>query len=287
MASLEGPPARNTRAVRHSQTCKAQSVPSREEQGGIRVPSEIVAPREESVLSSITESRSDVHSQPEGVIPGGNAPSEQGTIRERSEEPHEQSFTTAAGSIGLSSAPLGISAAPSEVPQDRGKGHMPADTAERKTRPLSSEDWDDLLEAAEKWTDLAKQCQEDSIRLRQEVTNNYHRSGDVRNAMQSMQDKIKRLRSRAQEHASPEHSPRALASQALYADRGSSEGTTEYQRCKDAQACFETPQPSVRVEEVESYGSSPYVGTEEQSAQCYAKQMAASRARAAWKRPRG
>ena len=272
MASHKGPPARNTRAAHRSQTHEVQSVPSREEQGGNRVPSEISAPREESVLSSIAESRSDTSYQPEGVIPGGNAPSKQGTVRERSEEPCKQSFTTAAGSFGPFSAPVGFSAALSEVPLDRGRGRMPGGDNER---------WDNLLEEMKVWSAVARRCQADADQLQAN-------SSDVVDAMQRMQKVVGELRPHEGGRTSPEQSPRALASRALYANRGSTEGTAEYQRCKDAQARFETPQPSTRIEEVTSrYSSSPYTGTEDQSTQRCARQMAALRARAAWNKPQG
>ncbi len=155
----------------------------------------------------------------------------------------------------------------------------------------NDEEWDHLLGETDEWSAMAEQCKADSIRLRTEVTNNYHRSTNILDAMQRMRDRIERLRPRKEGRSTPEHSPRALASQALYAERGPAEEPAEYQRRKGAQARFETSRPpaELRIEEVEDYSSSPYPGMEEQStsSQRYARQMAESRARTAWKRPHG
>jgi hypothetical protein len=164
--------------------------------------------------------------------------------------------------------------------------------AQRETHSPSDEDWDELLEKTKGWGDLVEQYRQASIRVKRVVTNDYHRTCDILDALQSLKDKkekIDRLYSRRRGCISPEQSPRALASQARYADCGSMEGTVEYRCRKDAQAQFETSRPSTRIEEVESHSSLPHPGTEEQSTSLrrYTRHMAESRARAAWRRPQG
>src|SRR6266581_1769795 len=220
MASNDGPPARNTRAARRSQTREVQSVPARgeqatTEQSDAHAHSEAPAPREESILTSIAGSASDASNRSEGIAPEDNAPSEQGTIREISEEPYEreQSFTTAPGSFGPSTNPAGFSTTPSEAPMNRRKGRMAYTPAQREvdtsswnrreTPPhLSSKDekWDHLLGKVDFWSTAARKNKEETVRVRQQlsalqtdITDCYHRSDDVLNAFQDIRGGIEEL----------------------------------------------------------------------------------------------
>ena len=171
----------------------------------------------------------------------------------------------------------------------------------RETPPhLSSKDekWDHLLGKVDFWSMAARKNKEETVRVRQQlsalqtdITDCYHRSDDVLNAFQDIRGGIEELRAQDKGRDTVQHSPRALASQALYAERGSVEGTAEYQRRRSAQARFETSRPSVdsRAEQVEEYSSSPYsrAGEQSKSLRRYARQMAESNARVAWKRSHG
>src|SRR5437588_3393430 len=96
-------------------------------------------------------------------------------------------------------------------------------------------------------------------------------------------------------------SPRAQATEAIYAERGSNEGTENYERHKSAQMRLDTSRPleRSRIEEIEDSASSntrteslsqttsPNVRTDLRNANSeqYARQLAEAQAHAAWKRP--
>jgi len=72
--------------------------------------------------------------------------------------------------------------------------------------------------------------------------------------MQGIQKMFDQVCARYEGQCVPSPSPRALATQAIYAECRSNEGTTDYECCRNAQARFDQPQPNEQtgVEEIES-----------------------------------
>ena len=75
---------------------------------------------------------------------------------------------------------------------------------------------------------------------------------------------IKEAHAEYETQYAPLPSPYTQATQALYAEQGSNEGTKSYECCKSAQAHFETPQPleQSRIEEIEDHSVSSNTRTE-------------------------
>ena len=108
------------------------------------------------------------------------------------------------------------------------------------------------------------------VSLREELEDSIHRSTDSVEAMGGTHKIFNRYRGKNDDKASPsqedeqEESPRALASQALYAERGSDEGTADYESRRRAQARFVQQHLRYPVKVEESSNNSPlsYTGTE-------------------------
>jgi len=284
MSTGEGP-ARNTRsrATRRDQTRANLSTPPREE---ALAPEPVEAParhdsppvREESVLTSIAEAPSDESEQfEEKSLTDENTSSDHETIRDIPEETYEpeQSYTTAPN---LSADPEGFESSTPAVAEDKGKGRAFSSPSRSETNtsswgrretpphlPHTEEEWAQMSDALKNWSAQAEKSKADAIKHRQEltnlqsrVTNSYHRSSDTVNAMQGFRNIFDGLRARYGGQRAPSPSPRALATQAIYAERGSNEGTIEYERRQSAQARFEPPQfcEPTRIEETEGHPSS-------------------------------
>jgi len=102
--------------------------------------------------------------------------------------------------------------------------------------------------------------------------------------MQGMRQLLNRVRARYEGWSVPSPSPRAQATRAIFADRGSNEGTVDFERRVNAQAHFENPRP---VEQsMEESGPSPRNRDRAPHTERYERQMAESRAHAASKSPR-
>jgi hypothetical protein len=149
MSPSDSPPARHTCAAIKSCRIPAreqQSTPPQEEtsntvqDSGTAQITRVITP-EESPLSSITEGPSKGTSPSEGASPPSNdANSDHGTICKNLEEVDasqndpEQSYTTAPGSLGLSTSVKLTS--PSKACMDKGKGHMHITPAQEATSSL-------------------------------------------------------------------------------------------------------------------------------------------------------
>ena len=318
MSTGEGP-ARNTRAraARRDQTHAAQRSTLREE---AQAPDPAEAPaqpdsppvREDSVLTSIAEAPSEESEQvEEKSLTDENTSSDHETIRDIPEETYkpEQSYTTAPS---LSADPEGFESSTPAVAIDKGKGRALSTPPRSETTTLSwgrrdtlphlshvDEEWAQFDNALKNWSAMAEKSKAEAIKQKQElidiqsrVINTYHRASDAVNGMQGLQRMFDRIRSRYEGQRAPSPSPCALATQAIYAERGSNEGTAEYEHRQSAQARFEPPQPleQIRVERTEGRTTSSQPRAPEKrtaaqmtSAERFALSMAGSRARAAAK----
>jgi hypothetical protein len=242
-------------------------------------------------LASITEDIGKERKESERISPpDDNAQSECGSIHEIPEEfnvsqvEQEQMYTTAPGSLGPSSDPEAFKSI-SGVLMDKGKGCVrntpsldegtSSSWSERGNIPTKSyadEEWAQLKSALDHWGALAEQSKVDSIQYKQEVgilqtriINSYHRTSNIMDAMQGIQQMVDRIHVRSDDHALSRQgitqikSPHALASQALYADRSSNTGTMEFEQHQHAQARFTSTQTSdlVKVEKTESDNITP------------------------------
>ena len=244
---------------------------------------------EESALTSIAETSGEG-----GIITEGEAftthiaPSEQETIRAPSEEPQEpeQSYTTAPGSFGFSANPTGFSTPAASAPRGQEK------------EELSHEEWGQLRESMRRLSLLTIQDKEESIEnrrdinrfdeelknLRTRVTNSYHRTTNVEEVLQGVQSMFDRLNARREDTNDQPHTPRTEAVQSVFADRRPDEGTPQYERRRRAQIRFEAPQFSGQQGIEEDANDNP--GRKMTPAERCRAQIAESRMRAAWKRPR-
>src|SRR5712671_1655338 len=86
--------------------------------------------------------------------------------------------------------------------------------------------------------------------LQGRMTDLYNRSDEMLDAMNGIQELARHLHAKELEYPpvkKEEESPRALASQALYADRGPTEDSAEYEQCQRAQVRFgKRPLPSTQ-----------------------------------------
>jgi len=313
MSTGEGP-ARNTRAsaraARREQMRARQSTPPREEAQAPEPPEAPAQPDtsliiEESILTSVAEPSSVETEQSERS-------SDHGTIRDIPEETYEpdQSYTTAPS---LSADPEGFVSSTPAVAADKGKGraYSTPPRSEGNASPWgrepppqlshANEEWAQIDSALNNWSAMAEKSKKDAIKHRQELSdlqtkiiNSYHRASDTSSAMQGIRKMFDQVRARYEDQRVPSPSPRALATQAIYAERGSNEGTADYKHRRSAQARFDQPQPieQIGVEEIESNTPAPRAPEKRSAAQMtseerFAQSMTQFRARAAAKtRPR-
>jgi len=244
MASGNGPPARNTRFA----ACNACNIQTREEQSAppsegaqnnVPACTERSASCEGSALTSLAGSLGDEQTQSEE----NNAPSEHGTIREQTEEIHdqEQSYTTTPGSFGPSTAP-------SAAQTSKGKRHIAVrsprseDTSswdQRASPPhltCSSEDMGQLREALSCLTAIAEENRVEVSNLQHRVAHSYNQTTGIVEAMQTMQHMINRITAWEEGQHTPSDSPHTIASRAIFAECGSNEGTIDYECRQNAQA---------------------------------------------------
>ena len=102
--------------------------------------------------------------------------------------------------------------------------------------------------------------------------------------MQGMRQLLNRVRARYEGRSVPSPSPRAQATREIFADRGSDEGTVDFEHRVNARARFENPRPI--EQSMEESGLSPRTRDRAPHTERYERQMAESRARAASKSPR-
>jgi hypothetical protein len=118
---------------------------------------------------------------------------------------------------------------------------------------MQDNEWAQFKKSIDLWNDLAQKNKQDIVKqsmeasnlqtrhnkelsgLRATITNLYHRSTDVEDAMKNIMQTFDGLRERYEDHQQP-MSPLALASQMLFAERRSNEGTSDYEGCQRAQA---------------------------------------------------
>ena len=111
---------------------------------------------------------------------------------------------------------------------------------------LAEEEWVQVNDMLNHWSDLAEKGKVEAMKHRQEVnelqmrvtntcldlqskvTNVYHCSTEVTDAMQGMHQLLDCVHAQYEGQNMPDLSPCALATQALYADQGSNEGTIDY-----------------------------------------------------------
>ena len=245
----------------------------------------------------------------------------------------EQSYMTAPVSFGPVAGPSTNRPPSPKARVDKGKGRAvfapprgessSSHWSEREPPPhmaIASEEWEQLRDSLEVWTTFAEQAKEDAIQIRWDmsslnsrVVNSYHRSNKVVNAIQGIRQTVERMSVRGEGENTPSTSPRALASQALYAERGSSEGTADYERrqraqerlglhrasqparAEDAPEEISSPMTKVKAEETESTipastSESSGIGRRErrrrETQERLEAQLTESKARAALKKPR-
>jgi hypothetical protein len=88
----------------------------------------------------------------------------------------------------------------------------------------------------------------------------HNQTADVLNALQGFRDSVRCIHSQSENISTSQLSPHELASQALYAERGSDEGAVDYELHQSAQAQFghtlsSQPSQPARFGEMESQSS--------------------------------
>lgn len=226
----DGPPARNTRSAAARATRSEQT-------------RESTPRREESVLTSIASSRSDRQSTQ--LNESTHSESERETIRETQEEAHdqEQSYTTAPGSIGPS-ARINRSRVSSEehrrslsIPS-RDDEEIPRRRDRRETSRRPDDEWTQVMGTMNELATMAERNRAELTNLRMRVDNSFESTNKMMDNLNNIQRMIERVRNQHEERHEPPSSPRTLATRAVYADRGSNEGTLDYELRKNAQARF-------------------------------------------------
>ena len=103
--------------------------------------------------------------------------------------------------------------------------------------PGIKEEWNLLDNTLDQWSSIAAQNQADSLqncqaleRLRYTFVNAYQQVNEVSNTFHSMQNAVNRIHNMSENLGIPAGSPRALATQALFAKCRADEGTSEYER---------------------------------------------------------
>ena len=204
-------------------------------------------------MNSPSEDQPERSTSPEG--------SKHGTIREDIYE-QEQLYMTAPGSLGPSVEPAGYRA-----PSPEDIGHTPSSSSHDEERMvttplvLAEEEWMQVNEQLTHWSYLAEKNKADAMNYRQEVndlqmkvtetcqelktkvTNVYHSSNEVSDAMQGMRHLLDRVHARYEGWTVPSPSPCAQATRAIFADQGSDEGTVDFERRTNAQARFKNSRP--------------------------------------------
>ena len=122
--------------------------------------------------------------------------------------------------------------------------------------------------------------------LQLKVTNAYHHSTEVTDTMQGMRQLLDRVHTRYEGQNMPGLSPCALATRALYADRGSDEGSIDYKCRLHTRARFEDPRPSGQPR-IKGDSSSPQTRNRVSPTERNNRQMAELHARAFSRSPRG
>ncbi len=241
-----------------------------------------------------------------------NTPSEHDTICKTSEEikqEQEPTYSTAPMIAGLSMGPAAHSTPYLSIPRDKGKGcatssslHDRAHTLSRSSKeaPMYSvqadEGWDELKQSLGDWSIFTKKTKRDAVQQRKEwgdfqskILDTYNQPTYLKDAVEQMLGTIERLQHESETQSIASDSPRALVSQALYAECRIEEGTADYERRKKAQAHFETYRPleRPRVNNIEDYKSSSQFRAEQKHSpdEQYAIKMAESRARTARRMP--
>jgi hypothetical protein len=79
------------------------------------------------------------------------------------------------------------------------------------------------------------------IDLRKRVDNSFESNKKMMDSLSNIQRMVERACNQREERQEPPPSPRTLATRAVYADRGSNEGTIDYELRKNAQARFSAP----------------------------------------------
>ena len=308
MSSRDGPPARNThlasRTARNEQTRAIQDAPSREgsqrpERSDATARSDNTAPQEGSELTSLDGDNRQSEED--------DTASERDTIREEIPE-HEQNFTTAPGSLGPSANPVGPRSPPLEYRGGRHSLSTPSQgedntsqSSRREARPRVTSPrgvWERIEEALDRCSTVTEDINAEAIQQRQEmkelqkrVINLYHHTTDAQDAIRDIRQMFEQARAEYEGQCVPHSSPHALATQALYAERGSNEGTIEYERRRSAQTQFETSRfdERPRTEGINDNTSPPEARAQRSriNTEGYKRQMAESRARAARQRSHG
>ena len=270
---------------------KAQAIPQSEEQPAVEQESAITPPvtsiSEPSSLTPFAEAIGE-----EGKASFEDNPSEK-LAQKESKTPHEfpggfaishqepeQQFTTAPVSPGSNQSTSSVdvrSTPPPNVRRDKGKGRKieispigEGSTFYRRETDLPphmytiEEEWDFLNNALDHWSSIAMKNQTESYqnsqaleRLCRNVTDTNSQTADVSKAFDTMRETVNRIRYKSESAGVHFQSPRALATQALYAERGPQEGTVDYERRLGAQARFGPPLTShhARLEEMASQSS--------------------------------
>ena len=257
----------------------------------------------------IAESASDKQRQSEE----DNAPSEHETIRKLSEEvpDQEQSYTTTPGSFGPSMDPAGLRATTSSEAQVSNRRGCPTVTPTHSEEGASpwgqrgapphlthvNEEMGQLRDSLSYWAAIAEESRAEVSNLQDRVTCSFNWTTNVAEAMQGMQRMVDHMITQDGGLHVPPNSPHAMASQALFAERGSNEGTVDYERRQGMQAQFGASQipDQARIEtkghnsasptraDIKRSSSSSHTRSEERitPSQLYVIHMAESQARAA------
>ena len=295
-------PAHNTRAAAHNACCNwahKNTTPHKKyqtpEQGDVPARPDSATTCEESILTSLMNSLSD--DQPEGsTSPEG---SKHGTICEDIYE-QEQLYTTAPGSLGPS-----VELAGYQVPSPEDTGHTPSSSSHDEERmvttplALAEEEWMQVNKQLTHWSYLAEKNKADAMNYRQEVndlqlkvtetcqelktkvTNMYHSSNKVSDAMQGMHHLLDRVCTWYKGQTVPSLSPCAQATWAIFADQGSDEGTVDFKHQTNAWAHFENSWPI--KQSMEEPGPPPGIRDRAPHMERYDRQMAESHTRAAYR----
>lgn len=243
MNPSDGPPAQNTHSAAAHTACYEQMCKS-------------TPHHEESILTSIANSQSDRQSmQPNENI---HSRSEHKTIHKMQEETQgqKQSYTTAPRSLGISartnrqSTPEEQRCGLSVVLWDNEESNHHWNRSKRSHRP--SDEWSKMVD---KWAARAEKNRADLINLRRKIENGLNElHTEVENSIQTnteMMDEFSNLQCMARHAPScNQHkeqyelppSPQTLAIWAIYADRGSNEGTVNYKLWRNTQARLSIPQ---------------------------------------------
>jgi hypothetical protein len=179
MLPSDGPPVRNTHAAQkayNTSVCKPQNMPPSEDsltpnQESALVHPESLAPIEESLLMSIIGAPGNESNQSERDLTlGDNAPSKHDTVHRTpgwlgmTYPEQEQAYTTTHRSFSCS-ADSAYFAMPSEVCQDKGKGHVHSTPFYNKGNPSCEGDRHTSLTTIKEWEQYGQEIGEYSHSL--------------------------------------------------------------------------------------------------------------------------